>query len=67
MFIQTKYASINAQHELCVDGVSVVDLKAKYGTPLYIMSEGHIREQLALLKDKFMDKYPCTLTLFASK
>ena len=67
MFIQTKYASINAQHELCVDGVSVVDLKAKYGTPLYIMSEGHIREQLALLKDKFMDKYPCTLPLFASK
>lgn len=67
MFIQTKYATVNSKHELCVDGVSTIDLKKKYGTPLYIMSEGHIRDQLALLKDNFMDKYPNTLPLFASK
>lgn len=67
MFIQTNYASVNEQHELCVDGVSVMDLKKKYGTPLYIMSEGHIRDQLSLLRDKFMLKYPNTLPLFASK
>lgn len=67
MFIQTKYATVNARHELCIDDVSVMTLKEKYGTPLYIMSEGHIREQLGLLKDQFMDRYPNTLPLFASK
>lgn len=67
MFIQTPQASVNERHELTIDGVSVVDLKQKYGTPLYIMSEGHIRQQMATLKEKFMDKYPKALPLFASK
>lgn len=67
MFIQTDKAAVNERHELTIDGVSVVDLKKKYGTPLYIMSEGHIRHQMNLLKEKFMDKYPNTLPLFASK
>ena len=44
-----------------------MDLSKKYGTPLYIMSEGHIRSQFALLKDKFIDRYPNVLPLYASK
>ena len=67
MFIQTPFATVNDHHELCVDGVSVMDLSKKYGTPLYIMSEGHIRSQFALLKDKFIDRYPNVLPLYASK
>jgi len=67
MFIQTDKASVNNRHELTVDGVSVIDLKKKYGTPLYIMSEGHIRQQMGTLKEKFLDKYPNVLPLFASK
>lgn len=67
MFIQTPFATVNDRHELCVDGVSVVDLKEKYGTPLYIMSEGHIRNQFSLLKEKFIDRYPNVLPLYASK
>ena len=67
MFLQTKDATVNDNHELLVDGVSTIELKKKYGTPLYIMSEGHLREQLALVKEKFMDKYGNALTLFASK
>lgn len=67
MFIQTKQAGVNDKHELTLDGVSLVDLKKKYGTPLYVMSEGHIRQQMNLLKTKFMDRYPNTLPLFASK
>ena len=67
MFIQTPFATVNDRHELCVDGVSVMDLSKKYGTPLYIMSEGHIRSQFALLKDKFIDRYPNVLPLYASK
>ena len=46
MFMQTAFATVNENHELCVDGVSTRYLKKKYGTPLYIMSEGHIRGQM---------------------
>lgn len=67
MFIQTPKASVNANHELTIDDVSVKDLQAKYGTPLYIMSEGHIRHQMKTLKEQFMERYPNTLALFASK
>ena len=67
MFLQTSQASVNDQHELTLDGVSLVKLKEKYGTPLYIMSEGHIRQQMNTLKTQFLDRYPNVLPLFASK
>lgn len=64
--IQTKYATIH-DNTLYIDGVSSLDLVKKYGTPLYVMSEGHIREQMNLLKTKMIDKFENTLPLFASK
>lgn len=64
--IQTKYATIE-ENTLYIDGVSSLDLVKKYGTPLYVMSEGHIREQMNLLKTKMIDKFENTLPLFASK
>ncbi len=64
--IQTKFATIH-NHTLYIDGVSSLELVKKYGTPLYVMSEGHIREQMNLLKTKMMEKYENTLPLFASK
>lgn len=64
--LQTKYATFK-DHTLYIDGVSSLDLVKKYGTPLYVMSEGHIREQMNLLKEKMLDKYENTLPLFASK
>ena len=63
---QTKYATVE-DNTLYIDGVSSLDLVKKYGSPLYVMSEGHIREQMGLLKDKFLDKFENTLPLFASK
>ena len=41
MFIQTPFATVNDRHELCVDGVSVMDLSKKYGTP-YILCQRDI-------------------------
>ena len=66
MFFQTQYATVK-NHVLYIDGVSSLDLVKKYGTPLYVMSEGHIRHQMNILKTKMMDKYENTLPLFASK
>lgn len=66
MVLQTQFADIRG-NDLYIDGVKATDLAKKYGTPLYVMSEGHIRHQMNELKEKFMDKYENTLPLFASK
>jgi len=66
MVLQTKFADIRG-NDLYIDDIKATDLAKKYGTPLYVMSEGHIRQQMQELKEKFMDKYEKALPLFASK
>ena len=66
MVLQTQFAQIR-DRSLYIDDVDAMDLVKKYGTPLYVMSEGHIRHQLNELKTKFLDKYDHVLPLFASK
>ncbi|BBH28053.1 diaminopimelate decarboxylase [Intestinibaculum porci] len=66
MVLQTKFATIKG-NDLYIDGVKATDLASQYGTPLYVMSEGHIRQQMNELKTKFLDKYENALPLFASK
>ena len=43
MVLQTKFATIKG-NDLYIDGVKATDLASQYGTPLYVMSEGHIRQ-----------------------
>ena len=66
MVLQTQFADIKG-NDLYIDGIKASDLAKQYGTPLYVMSEGHIRHQMNELKTKFMDKYEKALPLFASK
>ncbi len=66
MIIQTPFATVK-NNELYIDGVRATALAEKYGTPLYVMSEGHIRHQMNELKTEFMDKFDNVLPLFASK
>lgn len=66
MVLQTKFAQIS-NNDLIIDGVSAIELTKKYGTPLYVMSEGHIRNQFNNMKELMIDKYENTLPLYASK
>lgn len=50
-----------------IEGVSVRELQATYGTPLYIMSEPELESRLNLVRSAFLDKYPNTYALYASK
>lgn len=50
-----------------IEGVSVRELQATYGTPLYIMSEPELERRLGLVRNAFLDKYPNTYALYASK
>ena len=53
MVLQTQFAQIR-DRSLYIDDVNAMDLVKKYGTPLYVMSEGHIRHQFEELKTKFL-------------
>ena len=44
-----------------------VELAKKYGTPLYIMSEDYIVERLKEIREDFVEKYPNTRAVYASK
>ena len=66
MVLQTEFAQIK-NNNLYIDEIKATDLVEKYGTPLYVMSEGHIRQQFNTLKTKMLEKYENTLPLFASK
>jgi diaminopimelate decarboxylase len=60
------YAEIR-QGRLFFDGVDLVELAAIYGTPLYVVSETAIRKRCAAIRDSFLDKYPGTHAVYASK
>ncbi|MEG0593273.1 MAG: diaminopimelate decarboxylase, partial [Coprobacillus sp.] len=66
MVLQTRFAEVK-NNTLYIDDIDAMDLVKQYGTPLYVMSEGHIRYQMNELKEKFLDKYDNVLPLFASK
>jgi diaminopimelate decarboxylase len=57
----------NADGTLEVDGVSCTDLAEVYGTPLFVVSEGQIRDNVQAFSDAFTARYPRTKVLFATK
>ncbi|MBU0928335.1 MAG: diaminopimelate decarboxylase [Spirochaetes bacterium] len=49
------------------DGCDAVTLAKEYGTPLYVVSERMIRERLREVRKDFLERYPDTEALYASK
>jgi len=49
------------------DGCDAVSLAKEYGTPLYVVSESMIRERLREIRKDFLERYPDTGALYASK
>lgn len=54
-------------NKLMLDGVSVEHLANEYGTPLYLMSEGFLRERMNMVKTEFLDRYDNVAVIYASK
>lgn len=55
MFV-SKDLAVNQKGHLTIGGVDTVDLAKEYGTPLYVMDEDYIRQNMALFRDS-IDKY----------
>jgi len=47
----------NDAGEVTIDGISVSDLKAQFGTPLFVMSESDFRARARAFKDAFDDAF----------
>jgi diaminopimelate decarboxylase len=58
---------VAADGRLVFDGCDTVELARTYGTPLYVMSETAVRSRLRELKSCFMDRWPGSLAVYASK
>lgn len=57
----------NRDGTLYVEGVSTSDLANRYGTPLYVYSEGRIRDNYRRLYRSLSSKYPKVKIHFAAK
>jgi len=59
---------VNQRGELEVGGVSTVELAKRFGTPLYVMDENHIRSVCRLYQETFTAKYPADVeVIYAGK
>lgn len=48
-------------------GADVVQLAAKYGTPLYVVSEDYIVDRCSEIREDFLNRYENTMAVYASK
>lgn len=49
------------------NGANTVALAKKYGTPLYVVSENYIEERCKEVREDFLNRYPNTKAVYASK
>ena len=49
------------------DNCDTVELAEIFGTPLYVMSEGRIRDKCKDIRENFLNRYPNTRAAYASK
>ncbi len=65
--MKRKYVDINEKGHLTFGGCDTVKLAKEFGTPLYVVTEDGIRDKCRQIKEHFLNKYPNTLALYASK
>lgn len=63
----TEFCGVGRNGHLWVDGCDVVDLAARFGTPLYVVSENQLRHNYRRFRDAFRAHHPQTEILFANK
>jgi diaminopimelate decarboxylase len=62
-----EFIGIGPNGNLWVDGCDVAELAARFGTPLFIVSENQLRHTYRQFRDAFRKHYPDSEILFANK
>lgn len=60
-------ARVNERHHLEIGGCDVVALARKFGTPLYVYDDEHLRARAREIRDAFQARWENTLILYATK
>ena len=63
----TEFIGVGENGNLWVEGCDCADLAARFGTPLYIISESQFRWEYRRWRDAFRAEYPDVEVLFANK
>ena len=67
MFNKRETLNINKSGNLQIGGIEAAELAKKYGTPLYVFDEKHIRDMCRVYKDTLKNSYGDSRVLYASK
>ena len=62
-----KNLSVNENGVLCMNGYNLKELAKKHGTPLYVMDEDRIRENINRIQTSLKVYFKNSQILFASK
>lgn len=58
---------VNHRGHLTIGGCDVVELAARFGTPLYVMDEALMRQMARRYRDSFQSLYPNSQVIYAGK
>lgn len=68
LFTHTDNLTISAKGDLWIEGCRAADLAVRYGSPLYVLSEGTFRQNLRRVRAAFQQSWPAPVQiLFALK
>lgn len=60
-------AEVNNKGNMAIGGCDTVRLAAKFGTPLYVFDEVTLHKKCAEFREEFVERYPDTTVIYASK
>ena len=63
----TEFIGVRTNGHLWVEDCDTVDLAARFGTPLYVISENQLRHEYRRFRDAFASRYPSVEVHFANK
>ena len=63
----SEFLRVDNDGQLRFDGLAAADLADRFGTPLYVISEQQIHENVRAISQAFRRRYPRTEILFANK
>lgn len=61
------HLAVNERGHLAIDGCDAVELAERFGTPLWVISERAIRDNVARLREAFARVHAATRVVYASK
>ena len=60
---QSDCLSVTAHGELAIEGARVTELLGRFGSPLFVLSDSTLRQNVNRIHSAFADNWPCAVTI----